>query len=318
MGRVLVTGATGFLGGHVIRALGPDVAIAQGRDPAKCDELRASGFEVLQHDLTKPIAASPKVEAIVHCAALSAAFGPRKSFVAANVDATRHVVAFAQRMKVRRFVHISSPTIYFAMADRLNLDENASLPPPINHYAATKRQAELIVQAAPDIGPLILRPRGIYGPGDKTLLPTLLKAARRPFPLLRGGAAKIDLTYVDDVVRAIQCALREDTQLDGQVFNLSGGQVLPVRDIVTQTCAAAGITARWRAVPLAPALALARLSEAAALLPKMPAPIVTRYTLGLFAYAQSLNISKACNLLQWVPKVQFANGLVATFGAEAS
>ena len=319
MGRVLVTGATGFLGGHVARALGPLNVVALGRDPDKCADLKAQGFDVLQHDLRRPLHAVPNIEAIVHCAALSSAFGPYKAFKHANVDAVQNVVDLAKRLKVRRLVHISSPTIYFKMADRLDLSEDALLPRPINHYAATKRAGEDIIRSAPEVGAVILRPRGIYGPGDTTLLPTLLRAAqRRPFPMLRGGAACIDLTHVEDVVRAVQCALKEDDALNGQVFNISGGEVLPIRTIVDQTCVSAGVTARWRNVPLGLALGVARMSEICASLPGLPPPTVTRYTLGLFAFAQSLDISKARTLMDWTPQIKFAEGLANTIKANAA
>ncbi|WP_299288920.1 NAD(P)-dependent oxidoreductase [uncultured Tateyamaria sp.] len=318
---VLVTGATGFLGGHLIRHLartGVNV-IAMGRDAEKCAALRAQGYQTICHDLSTAVPLNDSLEqvnAVVHCAALSAASGPRRAFEMANVVATRNIVSLAQRLGVYRFVHISSPTVYFKMADALSVREDMVLPKPINAYAETKQMAERIVAGAPDIDPIILRPRGIYGPGDTTLLPTLLRAAKRPLPLLRKGEARIDLTYVDDVIAAIVAALAAGPDANGQPFNISGGEVLAVRDIVERTCRAYGTTATWRTVPLAPALALARVLElTASALPHLPQPAITRYSIGLFAYAQSLDISKAHRLLGWQPEVPFDEGLRRTRAA---
>jgi nucleoside-diphosphate-sugar epimerase len=257
-----------------------------------------------------------KVDRIVHCAALSSPFGRLRDFETANVAATRNLVDFARRQGVRRFVHISSPTVCFAHRDQLGVSEDSALPPPVNHYARTKRRAEEIVLAAPEIGAVVLRPRGIYGAGDRALLPRLLQVARqRPLPLFRDGQARIDLTHIDDVVDAILAALFAGDAAEGQIFNISGGEVVPVRRITEAACARAGVHPRWRKMPLLPAMLAAALAETVAqLLPGRPEPPVTRYGLGLFAYAQSLDVSKAGRILGWVPKVSFEEGLDRTFG----
>ncbi|MBN9221434.1 MAG: NAD(P)-dependent oxidoreductase [Mesorhizobium sp.] len=328
MGRVLVTGATGFLGGHIVARLAAagTPVLAQGRDTARSAALRAAGHTVLCREFSRPFDAKAdaefgEVDAIVHCAALSSPFGRLADFDAANVAATRNLVDFAQRRGVRRFVQISSPSVGFAFRDQLGVAEDSPLPDPVNHYARTKRQAEEIVLAAPAIGPVVLRPRGIYGAGDRALLPRLLQAARRrPLPLFRDGQARIDLTHVDDVVDAVFAALSAGVGAEGQIFNISGGEVLSVRHIADTACARAGLQPRWRKTPLAPAMLVAGMMEAVALhLPGRPEPPVTRYGLGLFAYAQSLDISKAARVLGWAPKVAFENGLDRTFarGREA-
>ncbi len=322
MGRVLVTGATGFLGQHVLSRLADSGSsvVALGRDPRRCALLDEAGYRVVCRNLAGALdtsfdSALSDVETIVHCAALSLPFGRLADFEQANVAATQNLIDFARRKNVRRFVHISSPSVYFAYRDQIDVDEDAALPPPVNNYARTKRQAERIVLGAPELGPVILRPRGIYGAGDRTLLPRLLRVARRRrLPLFRDGAASIDLTHVDDVVAAIVAALSAKRQAEGEIFNISGGEVLPVKRIVEQACVRAGGEVRWRPMPLAPAMFAAGLTETIALLlPGRPEPSVTRYGLGLFAYAQSLNISKAARILGWTPKVGFEEGLDRTF-----
>jgi nucleoside-diphosphate-sugar epimerase len=323
MARVLVTGASGFLGSHVmarLTALGTP-ALGLGRDTKRCAALEAAGHKVVRLDLSQTFDTAADrdlgtVDAIVHCAALSAPFGRLADFETANVTATRNLIDFARRQGARRFVHISSPTVYFAYRDQLGVREDAVLPSPVNHYARTKRQAEEIALAAPETGPVVLRPRGIYGAGDRTLLPRLLQVAQsRPLPLFRDGAACIDLTYIDDVVDAVLAGLSAGSTAEGQIFNVSGGEVVPVRRIAEAACARAGLQPRWRKMPLWPAMLAAGLAETVAeLLPGRPEPPVTRYGLGLFAYAQSLDIAKAGRILGWAPKVSFEEGLDRTFG----
>ena len=319
---VLVTGASGFLGSHVLERLAASgtLALGLGRDEARCAALEAGGHRIVRHDLARPLDSvlDPRlgrVERIIHCAALSAPFGRLADFEAANATATRNLLDFARRQGVSRFVHISSPSVCFAFRDQLGLSEDAALPEPVNHYARTKREAETVVLGQPDIHPMVLRPRGIYGKGDRALLPRLIRAAKsRPLPLFRGGRAAIDLTYVDDVVDAVMAALAAPGKAEGRIFNISGGEVLPVRRIADEACIRAGFKARWRPTPLMPAMLAAGLMEAVALrLPGRPEPPVTRDGLGLVAYAQSLDLSKAKRVLGWAPKIPFEQGLDRTF-----
>ncbi|MFY0680739.1 MAG: NAD(P)-dependent oxidoreductase [Thalassovita sp.] len=316
-GRVLVTGATGFLGKAVLRRLGA-AGIGQGRDPARCAAASGEGFKLVQWALPGPPpedAELNEVEAVVHCAALSSPFGPASAFQSTNVLGTKSVLDFARSRAVKRFVFISSPSIYFAPRDQLNVPEDMPLPPAFTPYAQSKSAAEELVRMARDLGPIILRPRGIYGPGDTTLLPRLLNAARaRPLPRFRKGRAQIDLTYIDDVVNAVQRALTAGPEMHGQAFNISGGQVLPISHIVEQTCEKAGIVPKWRNMPFRPALAVARAAETIALMRRDPRePVATRYGLGLFAFEQSLDISRAKAALGWRPEVHFQDGLAHVF-----
>ncbi len=313
--RVLVTGASGFLGGTLCRFLrdrGYDV-VGTGRSARRCALLVEQGFEVHQADLSAgPVQGRlGNPDAIVHTAALSAPWGAPVAFQAANIDTTRNIITAARRLGVARLVNISSPSVYFAPKDQLNVDEGRPLPKPFNDYARTKAEAECLALSTPEIGPISLRPRGIYGFGDTTLLPRLLQAARaHPLPIFREGRAKIDLTHVSDVCAAIEATLRAGSEAEGQTFNISGGEVLPISQIIDMTCARAGITPRWRAIPFRPAFAAAKLSERiTALLPSAGEPRITAYALALLAFEQSLNIDKAAQVLEWSPQIRFEDGL---------
>lgn len=319
MEKVLVTGATGFLGGALLQHLRREgrSVVGIGRDPVRIEQLHRQGFDVRALDLTQPIAVAgfDGVGAIVHCAALSAPFGPYAAFRAANVTATDHVLDLGRALGVRRFVQISSASVCFAPEDRLSVREDMALPRPFNAYAWSKAEAEALVLAAPDLGPVVLRPRGIYGAGDTALVPRLIRAIQRgPLPLLRGGRARIDLTHVDDVTSSVSAALAAKQAAVGQVFNISGGEVLPITAIVAATCQRVGLQARWQRMPLAPLMLVAGATEAlAARLPGGREPVVTRYGLALFAYAQGLDLSNARKGLGWQPQVSFAQGLERSF-----
>ncbi|RKR03218.1 NAD-dependent epimerase/dehydratase family protein [Maricaulis maris] len=321
--RVLVTGATGFLGQHLTRALrarGNEV-VALGRDRAKLDQLSRLGCEPLAHDLASgPPQLTGSLDACVHAAALSSPWGTDTAFRRANIDGTRHALALARSAGVKRFVQISSPSVYFRFADQIAVAETSGLPDPVNAYARTKRAAEDLVLDAAELDPVILRPRGLYGAGDTALLPRLLRAAERgPLPLMRGGGAVTDLTHVEDVVSAILTALDAPPRPAQRLFNISGGQALAIREIVESAAARHGVTVRWRALPVPLVLAAARMAETGcARLPGRPEPPVTAYGVGLFAFSQTLDLSAARKVLGWQPQIGFSEGLDRTFAGVAA
>ena len=178
MTRILVTGASGFIGSHVARhfhAQGHHV-IATGRDKSRLDILTREGLRTrivdLSTDAVLPL--TDGTEIVIHCAALSSPWGRREQFMAANVRATKRLLDASRQSGVRRLIHFSSPSIYFRFGDQLNTAE-AFKPPRrwINAYAETKWMAEQCVREAASAGlpALILRPRAVFGEGDRGHIP---------------------------------------------------------------------------------------------------------------------------------------------------
>ncbi|SLN37625.1 NAD-dependent epimerase/dehydratase family protein [Roseisalinus antarcticus] len=311
---ILVTGATGFLGGRLARRLHREgrPVLATGRDGPALARLAEEGIATARADLSHEGLPGVTPTAIIHCAALSSPSGPAPAFSAANVATVRRLLDLARRAGNRRFVQVSTPAVYWRPSDQIGLSESAPLPPPVNHYAATKRRAERMVLAAPELGPVVLRPRAIYGRGDTALLPRLAAAAARgPLPLFRDGRAVTDLTHVEDVVDACIAALdvaAEDLP-EVPVFNVSGGAAQPLREVIERVCAHRNLPLRWRPVPVPVAMAVARASAAvAALTGHRREPAATRYAVGVLAYSQTLDISRARNHLGWSPRISFEEG----------
>jgi nucleoside-diphosphate-sugar epimerase len=324
MPRILVTGAGGFLGSRVARhlaACGHEV-VALGRSASLRDVLRGERITVEICDLGD--AASlfgleiEGPDAIVHCAGLSSNWGPRRDFERNNVTATANLLAQARRWGAPHFVYVSSSSVYFRFRDGLNVGESSALPAPVNHYAWSKAAAEQLVRTASDILSTIVRPRGIYGAGDKALLPRLLRAARRgPLPSFNGGRAVIDLTHVDDVVAAITCILDVRDKAAGAIYNLSSGEAVSIRDIVTRSAALSNVDVRWRELSWPVALTAIRAIEGFHKLfrPQIE-PVVTAYSAGLLAFSQTLDLSAIRNDIGWTPTVDFTEGLRRTFGGD--
>ncbi|MBW8879994.1 MAG: NAD(P)-dependent oxidoreductase, partial [Asticcacaulis sp.] len=255
MRRVLVTGATGGLGLAAVAAFaaaGYGVR-ATGRNPAKAGRLTAMGAEFVPADLTDTNALPglcQGMDSIVHAAALSSPWGRAADFREINVDATLALLDVC-RQSGARFVFVSSPSVYARARDQIGLDENSPLPRRfLNAYAATKAEAESLVMAA---GGVVIRPRAIVGPDDRVLLPRFLRLMEKGrFPLVNNGRALIELTDARDVANALLLAERKASELTGQVFNISGGRALPLRDIVSAIANTMDRPVRFTSLPFAP------------------------------------------------------------------
>lgn len=308
--RALVTGATGGLGLALTRTLlDAGYAVrATGRSPEAIDRLRGMGAEAVAGDLFElgPDAVCGDVDVVFHAAALSSPWGPEAAFQRANVDLTRDMLAAARRAGAGSFVFVSSPSVYARWADQTGLTEETPWPTrPLNAYARTKGEAERLVLAAdaPGFRTVAIRPRAIIGPDDAVLLPRILRLVKRGrFPLFRGGRALVELTDVRDAARAILLADIHREAAGGQAVNITGGQALPVRDLVHRLGQALGVEVRTVSIPLAVGQALSVGADALCrVLPGRPEPVLTPYTLSTLAWSQTVDLGRARRLLGYEP-----------------
>jgi nucleoside-diphosphate-sugar epimerase len=307
--RILVSGAAGFIGSHVVRRLAAaqNTVIAIARQPKG----GAHRIADLAADCLDPLLEG--CDAVVHCAARAAPWGERALFWRDNVVATERLLDAARRAgTVRRFVHISTPSIYFRYQNRENIVE-AFTPPKRwpTYYAETKWVAECRVRQAPMLGPILLRPRAVFGPGDRAIVPRILAAVQRGALILpNGGKALIDITYVENVASAVERALIADREFEGRAFNITNGEPLQVRDMLTRLFSALKVTVRFRSIPISLALMAARASEAVAKLRVgRPEPRLTTYGVGLLGYTQTLSLEAARSCLNYSPIVPINQGL---------
>lgn len=320
--KILVTGATGFLGGHTARSLLEDghEVTGLGRSVQAGERLERSGIRFVRAELDDAEAIGRAIgtgfDAVIHCGAHSAAWGREETFMAANVNGTANVAEACLRAGVSRLVHISTPSLYFGAKARIGVREHDPLPAqPISAYARTKRLAEQEVERVRRLGldAIVLRPRALYGPGDLTILPRLIEAnGRTGVPLIGGGEALIDLTYVDDAVRALKLAAFAPAELsDGaRIYNISGGAPIALAAAAGLLFAKLGRPLRGKKLSFAAAYALASLMESAARLrPSGGEPMLTRALVGMLGSSQTLDIGAARSGLGYEPLVGIEEGL---------
>lgn len=306
MRHVLVTGATGGLGLATVAALRAEgyAVRATGRNPGMAGRLCAMGAEFVSADLTDtnvlPILCD-SVDSVIHAAALSSPWGQEGDFRRINVDATLALHTAAREVGAR-FIFVSSPSVYARAKDQIGLTEDSPLARRfLNAYAATKAEAEGYVMARDGV---VIRPRAIVGPDDTVLLPRFLRLIEKGrFPLVNNGRALTELTDARDVARALILAEQKAPDLAGQVFNISGGKAIPVRDIVSAVAGAMNKAVRFRHLPFLPVLGLTALAERiATVLPGRPEPPLTVYGLCAMAFSQTFDLSRARDRLGFVPR----------------
>jgi nucleoside-diphosphate-sugar epimerase len=319
--KILVTGGTGFLGRHVVwrfASTGANVVFT-GRNARAADDVinLAVGrvkWQPLAHGEPDAVSLLTRVaddaDVVVHCAALSTPWGSCMDFHNANVASTAEVLAACNDRQVKRLVHISTPSLYFDFQDRLNIREDMVLPSPVNEYARTKAAAEDLVRAEPPPETVILRPRALFGPWDQTLMPRLLRVMQRgPLPIMRGGNIQLDLTYIDNVVDAVYLAATKPLPRSPVTYNVSNGEPQSLLGLLETLAREFAIPLRTRRLPW-PIVKLAATGlEMAARLGNGKEPLLTRYSAGVLAFSQTLDISALRNEMGYQPGVSIDDGI---------
>jgi 2-alkyl-3-oxoalkanoate reductase len=317
---VLITGATGFLGSRLAAALAARGARVRALVRPSSDLSRLFGLrlEIVRGDIERApslIEATAGQRLVFHAAARVSDWGPRALFVRANVEGTRNVVEACLAAGVERLVHVSSLTVLGLPRDGRTIDESAPYAcPPWDIYTATKIEAERVVLGGDRLGlsATIVRPGAIWGVGDPTLLPRLVRLLRdRLLVYIDGGDNRIGLSHVSNVVNGALLAATT-RGAGGEIYHLTDGEDITAREAITRLAAALGLTPPWASVPYLPLFALATLLEGAAgAIGRREPPPLTRFGVRVLASDCHYDIAKARRDLGYRPTVSLRSGMVA-------
>ena len=316
MKTVLVTGATGFLGKYVIEELaehGYQVR-AFGRNSKVGRSLENSSVSFFKGDLTKAddvLEACKGMDLVVHAGALSTVWGPWKDFYQANVLGTKYVLEACRQTDIQRLVYVSSPSVYAAPKDQLAIKESdAPEENNLNNYIRSKLASEKLFKDYPDVPSIILRPRGLFGIGDTSILPRVINLSQKiGIPLIEDGRQLMDMTCVENVALAIRLALGAP-EAKGEVYNITNGEPRAFRDLLEESLTGLGYPIKYRKIP---ASLISGIASSLEFLYKTlnlkGEPPLTRYTYYLLRYSQTLDISKAERELGYCPKISISEGI---------
>ena len=322
--RILVTGASGFIGGWTSRILserGYPVRAQYRRSciPAHLEETRRLGAELQRGDLTVPgdvRALLRDVEAVIHCAAKVTDWGSEQDFLLQNVDFTERLIGEARRAGCRVFVFLSSLSVHGFGVHRGSTEEG-----PFYRYHSgyqrSKRAAEQLVLScgAPGFRVAVLRSGNAYGPGDTTTFYRLLAAQERGVRgTVGGGRALTSPVYVEDLVEAVILALENEAGA-GQVFNITSGEEVTWREIMQRSAELLGVRP-WFELPIVLTWAAAYLLNGIYRLFRIKAaPVVSPYRIAHVAWDFNFSIEKAKRVLGYRPKTDWRTGLARTVAA---
>jgi ornithine--oxo-acid transaminase len=321
----LVTGASGFVGGHVVRRLldeGYQVRCL-ARATSDTTQLDALPVEVAIADLRNPASLRRAVTGcryVVHSAALVSDWATVKEIETANVTGTRDLLTASSAAAVERFIQISTTDVY-GYPGGAEVGEDQVAKGFRNWYAETKQSAEDAVQAANGLDGLetvILRPATIYGPGSKETVGEIAKALKAGgmMLLVDGGKADAGLCYIENLVDAIVLALRAEG-VAGEAYNVCDGVAVSWRQFTSDLADRLGFAHARISMPYPVAYAIGAALEhgyraARSRTGVTIRPLLSRQAVQVLGLPQSFSNQRLREQLGWAPRVGYEEAMDAT------
>ena len=311
--RVLVTGTTGFTGGHLATALaarGHQVRALE-RTPGEAKP----GLEIVTGDLRDPAAlktAVAGVEVVYHIAAMYRVAGmPDEMYRAVNAQAVGDLVEASAAAGVRRVVICSTVGVH-GDVEHPPANEDAPLRPG-DVYQRSKLEGERLGREAGarlGIEVTIARPSGIYGPGDRRLLKMFRGVARRRWVTLGNGRIYYHLTYIDDLVEGFRLC-GEHPAAANRTYILAGGEVTTLNELIALVARVAGVRTPTLHLPAWP-FWLAGAACEAVCAPFGIEPPLYRRRVDFFTKSRAFDITRARREIGYAPQVGLRDGITRT------
>ena len=315
--RLLLTGATGMVGMALMPRLiaeGYDVSVML-RPSSNRAAINGHSVKVVEADLADPESlarVTEGVDYVVHAAAHVGDWGPAEKYRQRNVYALEHLITAARRTQVRRWIQISSLGIYPAR-DHHGTDESTPADlGGLDGYTRTKAEAEVVLNRhiqQNKFPAVILRPGFIYGPGDRHVLPRIVKKFQSgKMKMIGDGQKKLNNTSVGNLNDAVVLALQQDDAV-GETFNIRDKRLVTREEFVTTIANFIGADyPKSVPVPIARML-VAVVERLAKLRGAKEAPFVTRASIKFLNQNLDFSIEKAKRVLGFDPRDDFQDGM---------
>ena len=319
--KALVTGANGFLGSKLVQQL-----LEQGYEATAMTRRREdipSGLNVSAvhgdiRSFENVLAACEGQEVVFHTAAISGIWGPWKLFHGTNTIGTRNVVEACLQSKVRKLIYTSSPSVTFDGEHQANVNESAPYPRKwLCHYPHSKALAEKYVLESNEHDELMtcaLRPHLIWGPGDRHLIPRLIKRAKaKQLRRVGDGTNQVDTIYIDNAAMAhIQAAeaMEPGSPVCGSAYFLSQDEPVNCWAWINEILGLAGLPRVRQSISYFWAYRLGYSLESLYELGNFKSePRMTRFLAAQLAKNHYFDISRAKNDFGYYPRVSHSEGM---------
>ena len=320
MEKVLVTGATGFTGGYLFNALqkkGYSVtALIRETSVDKFKEKFGKSASFIVSDLSEPDSIKGKitnVDIVYNIAALYRQEGVSQDlFFKVNVDGTKALLEESVKSGVKRFVHCSTVGVQGEISDP-PAKEDAPYKPG-DHYQLSKLEGEKLALSYFQDGKIdgvVVRPVGIYGPGDDRFLKLFKHIYNGNFKMIGKGKALYHLTFVEDLCRGIILAGENKTK-PGEIYTLGGNEYLPLDELVVLLGKIMDKPVSKLKIPIFPVYIAAFMCEMICR-PLGIEPPLFRRRLDFFTKDRAFDISKAKKELGYSPEMSLKDGLTLTY-----
>ena len=321
--RVLVTGATGFTGGHLaatLAARGDQVtALVRPKSRARFERspLATAGVGSAEGDITNAASmrrACEGIEVVYHIAATYREAGqPQSAYRAINVEGTRNVLEAARSAGVGRVVHCSTGGVHGHIAHP-PANEDAPFNPG-DVYQETKLEAEQLARKfANDTGldVVVVRPIGIYGPGDTRFLRMFRGLARRRFPLIGTGGVFYHLTYIDDLVEGFRLCGTVSAAA-GRTYVLAGPRYTTLEALIGLVARELNVGPPRVHLPVWPFWTAGLLCEMVCIPLRIEPPLFRR-RVDFYTKSRAFDTTRARTELGFSPRVDLEEGIHRTAG----
>jgi nucleoside-diphosphate-sugar epimerase len=319
----LITGATGFVGGHLV-----DACLARGdrvsaivRPNTDATALEKQGVAIFRGDFGDPAlvqqALNSGVDVVVHCAAKVGDRGPVEEYRPTNVEAFRHLLDACKGRPLHRFIHVSSLGVYEARHHQ-QTDESEPLPPAhMDSYTTTKVEADKLAQdyiRSSGLPITILRPGFVYGPRDKVVLPKLIRhMARKKVHYLGADQRAQNCIHVGNFVDSVFLAV-DNPKAVGQIYNLTDGEFVSKKRFIEAVADGMGLKKSKQVLPYWLAALVVKLvkRQMTKALASGKKPWVTPAQFKFMQLNLDFSIEKAKRELGYSPRIKFDEGMKET------
>jgi nucleoside-diphosphate-sugar epimerase len=313
--KVLITGATGLLGGHLLQELqqrGEQIR-ALVLPTENAEKLLAQGVEVVRGDVTDADTLAPAVkdiELIFHLAGMMGVNRPLADYRLVNVTGSENLYRAAQAAGVRRFVHTSSHTVYGLSHGRFLTERDALRPDP-DPYSITKAEGDRLMRRLmlnSDVETVILRPGTFFGPGDRLHFGRMAQRMKNGKGVIIGrGDNALPFCYVTDIAHGFLLAAYHE-KAPGNVYNISNDHPLTQQEIFNAVADDTGGKRPVRHLPYLPLYYGSIVAEKIAIVTHTKPP-ATRLGVMMFGSDNRHSVEKARRELGYEPKVDIREGI---------